>query len=397
MEERVAYNTDFAAWYANRDQITFCIQQTNGMDEAATENFRKGVDLLQPWPFANAMADSLNCLPAMRCVPLLMKLTDNIKRNIGTAATAPQQPVIDPKMPTAPSASAAPIASAAPSALRSDRSEKTANNASTPAPPAPLPITGTLHIDQIAYLLSPELRQRAEMLKAKLDERDINSNEAKRLAMDGATNDAIRPYAKAASDAQEFVSKTYEQIDEELALYVAIEKYMRIHKAAPGSEETAFKNALLMLDEAAKPFGSLDHLLAALSPYYNKCKENGTIDRKAEQYFAVAIEAANRLNDESNNRNIDASGNRAIAPSDTQQLEEPAYDLAEYKRIWTYVSRKDVAHTEKRLKKMRTEIDAAKTAGMPNIDAMEAIYQHEAELVLAEQQKKINEEGPSLL
>lgn len=395
-EERVQYNTSFTVWYANRDQITLCIQQTGGMDQAARSAFDVGTQFVMAWPFGSGFADSLNCLPAVRCVPRLMQLTDMIRKKISTDATAPQHPIIDPRQPAV--AQPKPIEthckptapSQGPAALTPSQGPATVLTPSQGAAAlTPLPIAN-LHIDQILCLLSPKVRQRAESLKAKLDDRDINSNEAKRLAIEGKSEQEIAPYAKAASDAQQFVTDTYALIDDELAEYVATELYMRTHRPEGEAMEHAFKACLSNMEECAKPFGSLDRLCAALAPYYKKANENGRIDRLVEQDFATYSANANA---------------EAATPSQAQrpntltpsQPEAPTYDPAEYKRIWTYANRKDVAHTDKRLKKMRQEIDKAIAAGMPNIEAMETIYAHEAELVLAEQQKKLNDQEPSLL
>ena len=239
---------------------------------------------------------------------------------------------------------------------------------------------GKLHIDQIDYLLTERTRQRAGLIRDKLNDRDVNSNEAKRLAIAGASNDAIAPYAKAASDAQAFVSETYTMIDRELATIVAIDAYLRKTKASP-SEQPLHEQASAALTEAAKPFGTVQNLIAALAPYYNRTDKQADIDAMVASSFA--------------NGHPLPFVQRAAAAGQSQ--ETAAYDLTEYKRIWTYLSRKDVKHTEKRLKKMREEVAAARAAGMPNIDAMEAICQKEAELVLAEQQKRISLEGPALL
>ena len=389
-DERVQYNATFAAWYANRDQITLCIQQTGGMDQAARSAFDAGTQLVMAWPFGPGFAESLACLPAARCVPRLMQLTDIIVRKLGTSATAPQQPVIDPRQPAVvqPKPVEVPrqrnLATSSGPATSTQGGTATVLTPSQGAATSPLPIAN-LHIDQLIYLLSPEVAERARSLKAKLDERDISSNRAKDLAIAGASNEEIAPYAKAASDAQQFVTDTYALIDDELAEYVATELYLRTHRPDGEAMEHAFKACLSNMEECAKPFGSLDRLCAALAPYYKKANENGCIDRRVEQNFATYKAPI-------------AATESSTGPSGTStETAAPAYDTAEYKRIWTYVNRKDVAHTQKRLEKMRAEIDTAKSAGMPNIDAMEAIYAHEAELVLAEQQKKLNDGEPSLL
>lgn len=375
-EERVQYVGSFSRWYANRDQISLCVQQTGGLDADARTNFDTGVSLMQAWPFRDQLNSSVNSIPATRCVPMLMRLSDQAKAQMGELPTTTKDPVIDPKQ--APSRT---LDASNPRTLDNPNNREDAKQQS--AAPSHIPSTGTLHIDQILYLLSPEVAERAKSIKAKLDERDINSNRAKDLAIAGASNEEIAPFAKAASDAQQFVTETFAMIDDELAEYVAANLYIRTHNPSPDQEHT-FKATMSSLEEAAKPFGSLDHLLAALTPYYKKANENGRIDRIVEQDFATYKSGTSPIPS-------------ASVPESSAQDATITYDTAEYKRIWTYVNRKDVAHTQKRLEKMRAEIDAAKTAGMPNIDAMEAIYAKEAELVLEEQQKALNDGEPTLL
>lgn len=377
-EERVQYNASFARWYANRDQIVLCAQQTGTLDAAARSAFDLGHQLLQAWPFSTQFNSSVLAIPAVRCVPMLIRLSDQVKAQISALSASVQDPVIDPRTPRN-------IETSTPRPLETSTPRNSAPSNTPPlAPSSPLPIAN-LHIDQLLYLLSPSVAERARSLKAKLDERDIASNRAKDLAIAGASNDEIASFARAASDAQQFVTDTYALIDDELAEYVATELYMRSHRPEGEAMEHAFKACLSNLEECAKPFGSLDRLCAALAPYYKKTNENGCIDRRVEQSFATY-------------KTPIASTEPAPVPDGSPSgSSAPAYDLTEYKRIWTYVNRKDVAHTDKRLKKMRQEIDTAKSAGMPNIDAMEAIYAHEAELVLAEQQKALNDGEPTLL
>lgn len=378
-EERVQYVGSFSRWYANRDQISLCVQQTGGLDADARTNFDTGVSLMQAWPFRDQLNSSVNSIPAARCVPMLMRLSDQVKAQMGELPTTTKDPVIDPKQ--APLNPRTPDASN-PRTLDNSNNREDAKQHS--AAPSPIPSTGTLHIDQILYLLSPEVAERAKSIKAKLDERDINSNRAKDLAIEGASNDAIAPFAKAASDAQQFVTDTFAMIDDELAEYVAAELYMRTHKV---DDDNLTPD---ILSNCSKPFGSIDRFIAALTPYYNKANENGRIDRRVAQRFENGKQPTAVTDPVS-----DASPSVQSSPSPGEAT--PTYDTAEYKRIWTYVNRKDVAHTQKRLEKMRAEIDAAKNAGMPNIDAMEAIYAKEAELVLEEQQKALNDGEPSLL
>lgn len=355
-EQRVKYNAEFMKWYANRSQITDCVAQQHSLDADANSAFDKGVQLLQAWPFGVKFLDSVSCLPKVKCVDRLIYLTDLAKK---------QMPNVQVQQAKKENIS------------QSKQSEKEMREENTPV----IPESGKLHLDQITYLLSPQLADRVKNLKQILDTRDAESNIAKQMAAEGKSQQDIAPHSEAAVKAQEEATSIFERVDEELAEYVATYRHIRTHKAEPGQQETAFKNALSALEEAAKPFGTLDRLIAALTPYYEKCNKDGRVDRSVEQDFKVyenKVSASNEVHD--------------AAPADA-----PTYDQKDYKRIWTYVSRQDVAHTEKRLKKMRECIDEAIAAGMPNIEAMETFYDKEAELVLAEQEKRLNDGEPSLL
>lgn len=375
-EERVQYNASFSAWYANRDQITLCLNQTGNLDEASNAAFDTGVELLQAWKSGPRFSVTLRSIPKVRCVQRLMQLTEFVREQIASFVPLPAPAPASPPRKVE-SSNHRPIDQSTHRPIgqsnnrKPEKSKSLANdNSSFPIPHSSSP----LHIDQILYLLSPEVRQRAESLKAKLDDRDINSNEAKRLAIEGKSEKEIAPYAKAACDAQQFVTDTYALIDDELA--------MTYRRVSLDPTNAAY-------EKIAEPFGSIDRLLAALRPYYDKCNKDGRIDRQAKDKV-VPDGHAQAAPDGSVAYSTIPVGSAAGQTT-------PTYDPAEYKRIWTYVNRKDVAHTQKRLAKMRTEIDTAIAAGMPNIETMETIYAHEAELVLADQQKKLNDQEPSLL
>lgn len=384
-EQRVKYNEEFMKWYANRGQITDCVAQQHALDADANRAFDEGVQLLQAWPFGVKFLDSVSCLPKVKCVDRMMYLTDLAKKQMGVTINNLSQSKQSEKKENSITPPSTPRENNHTHGVNGDNGASEIKNSSdstlsmsenTPI----IPEGGKLHLDQISYLLSPQLAERVKNLKQILDTRDAESNIAKQLAADGKSQQEIAPHSEAAVKAQEEATAIYDRVDEELADIVGMFRYVRTHKPEPGVQEEAFNTTIHNLEEAAKPFGTLDRLIAALTPYYEKCNKDGRIDRSVEQDFKVY---ANKVS-ASNEYHDDATA-------------EPIYDQKDYKRIWTYVSRQDVAHTEKRLRKMRECIDEAIAAGMPNIEAMETFYAKEAELVLAEQEKRLNDGEPSLL
>ena len=397
-EQRVKYNTEFMRWYANRSQITDCVAQQHALDADANRAFDEGVQLLQAWPFGVKFLDSVSCLPKARCADRLMYLTDLAKKQMGVTINNLSQSKQSEKKENSITPPSTPRENNHTHGVNGDNGASEIKNSSdsthsmsenTPI----IPESGKLHLDQISYLLSPQLAERVKNLKQILDTRDAESNIAKQLAADGKSQQEIAPHSEAAVKAQEEATAIYERVDDELAELVATYRYIRTHKAEPGQQETAFKTALSNLEEAAKPFGTLDRLIAALTPYYEKCNKDGRIDRMIME----KVEGKSEKSESAGDNSSAFCGAKALTPHSSLEPEDPAYDAKDYKRIWTYVSRQDVAHTEKRLRKMRECIDDAIAAGMPNIEAMETFYQKEAEMVLAEQEKRLNDGEPSLL
>ena len=404
IEQRVTYNTEFMRWYANRSQIIDCVAQQHALDADANRAFDEGVQLLQAWPFGVKFLDSVSCLPKARCVDRLMYLTDLAKKQMQTIT--PTQTLTPSPLPskgrgssqqqTRQSIDKKPTDNNHTHGVNGDNGASEIKNSSdsthsmsenTPV----IPEGGKLHLDQISYLLSPQLAERVKNLKQILDTRDAESNIAKQLAADGKSQQEIAPHSEAAVKAQEEATAIYERVDDELADIVGMFRYVRTHKPELGVQEEAFKTTIHNLEEAARPFGTLDRLIAALTPYYEKCNKDGRIDRRAYAYDEGNASSVFGTTDEQGNNSS------LLTPNSSLEPEAPAYDQKDYKRIWTYVSRQDVAHTERRLKKMRECIDEAIATGMPNIEAMETFYQKEAELVLAEQEKKLNDGEPTLL
>ena len=380
-EERLSYINEFST-YRMQEFPLVTDAKRNGLPFVGEvlAAFNHGFSLCSAFPLCVKTAkDVIRMRRPDRCVNLLTTAIAIAEREVGkfaTSATAATAQVKSQRKPTDKKA----VTHQSPQnhPANGDRSPQNHPVDGDQSPVATIPQGTRLHLDQVSFLLTPELAQRVTTLHDILNERDANANFAKQLAAEGKDEKAIAPYSKAACEAEDKANAIYAAVDEELALIVGVELYMRTNVAAGEKLINAFEQTRNSLNASAQRFGSLSNMLAALRPYYAKCNNNGRIDRAAEQFFADYAEPK--------------TGEGAQSPA---EAEHPEYDKAEYKRIWTYVSRTDVAHTDKRLAKMRQEIDTAIAAGMPNIEAMETIYQHECEQVAAEKAKALQE--PSLL
>lgn len=383
-EERLSYINEFTNYRLQELPIVTEAKRTGqSFIGEVLEAFNHGFSLCSAFPLCiNTVNEVKRMRRPDRCVNLLATSLTIAEREVAKFATSATEAAAQGKSPRKSPTDKKAVTPQSPQNHPSVTPQSPHNHPTdgdrSPAAAPIIPQGTRLHLDQVSFLLTPELAQRVTTLHDILNERDANANFAKQLAAEGKDEKAIAPYSQAACDAENKANAIYAAVDEELAMIVGVELYMRTHAAAGEKEINAFEQTQKSLEESATRFGSLSNMFAALSPYYEKCNHDGHIDRAAEQFFAEYAEPNTGEGDRS--------------PSESEQ---PEYDKAEYKRIWTYVSRQDVAHTQKRLEKMRAEIDSAIAAGMPNIEAMETIYQHECELVAAEKAKALQE--PSLL
>ena len=75
-----------------------------------------------------------------------------------------------------------------------------------------------LHLNQLAWLLSPELAKRVETVQALRVTSESASERAKLLGDQGAAPEAIEPYSQQAKEATEAYLAIYQAVDEELAV-----------------------------------------------------------------------------------------------------------------------------------------------------------------------------------
>ena len=75
-----------------------------------------------------------------------------------------------------------------------------------------------LHLNQLAWMLSPELAKRTETVQSLRVTAESASERAKLLAEQGADAKAIEPYARQAKEATEAYLAIYQAVDEELAI-----------------------------------------------------------------------------------------------------------------------------------------------------------------------------------
>ena len=114
-----------------------------------------------------------------------------------------------------------------------------------------------LHLNQLAWMLSPELAKRTETVQGLRVTAESASERAKLLAEQGAVASDIEPYAQQAKEATEAYLNIYRDVDEELAIL-----HKRLYVDAPFTER--FR----------KRFGGVDveRVQYITRPYYEKMK-----------------------------------------------------------------------------------------------------------------------------
>lgn len=202
---------------------------------------------------------------------------------------------------------------------------------------------GRLHIDQIAWLLSPALREETKHIQGYRALAAKESEQAKDLANNGVDKAVIEPHARAASENKNKELGIYAEIDRELAtLYIllGIDENYGGYKA-----------------EMEKKNFTLDQLKAILLPYFEKkCKEEGWEEATRKELAAQPAE----------------TNNPQTAGNDTQQGGEKKPELSEAElaarskalhRCRTYMLRTDQKLTVKRLEKMRDIVKEVESLG----------------------------------
>lgn len=202
---------------------------------------------------------------------------------------------------------------------------------------------GRLHIDQIAWLLSPSLREETKHIQSYRALGAKESEQAKELELNGVDSSVIEPHVRAAIENKNKELAIYADIDNELGtLYILLD----IDENYGGYKA-----------EMEKKNFTLDQLKAILLPYYEKkCKEEGW-------------NAAIRKEPQAQPADQNAAG---TAANEAKQGEEKAAALSEAEiatkskalhRCRTYMLRTDQKLTPKRLEKMRDIVAEVESLG----------------------------------
>lgn len=126
-----------------------------------------------------------------------------------------------------------------------------------------------LHLNQLAWLLSPELAKRTETVQGLRVTSESASERAKLLAEQGADAKDIEPYAQQAKEATEAYLAIYAAVDEELAVL-----HKRLYLDLPFIEK--FKTRFRGVD--------VEKIQYITRPYYEKVrKDNPTIDARIKR------------------------------------------------------------------------------------------------------------------
>lgn len=233
---------------------------------------------------------------------------------------------------------------------------------------------GRLHIDQIAWLLPPVLREETKHIQSYRAIGAKESEQAKELALNGVDKSIIEPHAKAAIENKNKELAIYADIDNELGtLYILL----HIDENYGGYKA-----------EMEKKNFTLDQLKAILIPYYEKkCKEEGW-------------EAATRKELQAQPADQNAA---ETAANDGKQGEEKTAALSEAEiaakskalhRCRTYMLRTDQKLTSKRLEKMRDIVAEVESLGEDATEYKVILDKAIADFDAAEQpdEKKVKEE-----
>jgi len=116
-----------------------------------------------------------------------------------------------------------------------------------------------LHLNQLAWLMSPELAKRSETVQSLRVTAESASERAKLLAEQGANEKDIETYAQQAKEATEAYLSIYASVDEELAVL-----HKRLYLDLPFIEK--FKTKFKGVD--------VEKVLYITRPYYEKVKDN---------------------------------------------------------------------------------------------------------------------------
>lgn len=164
-----------------------------------------------------------------------------------------------------------------------DPSESRSNDPS-PAQPTTIPPTieslseARLHLDQVRFLLSPELQQRVDTVRELRNKASVAAETAKAMALKGEKPEAVEPYAKQAAEATEQYEQIYDAVDNELGT-------VHYRLLNDGDYKEKFAQRFHVKDFTA--------ILKQLKPYYEKVKSpefevrmKALIEQESPEYVA---------------------------------------------------------------------------------------------------------------
>lgn len=324
--EREAWLADYQKWYA--DSLP-AIEKATVMVQAIREAFEKGLHLLSVFPFCRSfVTEALRFRDYGSRKKLLRRYADkataDAQNMMGTAAkvdlTNPELLKSHVGRPTTEEAQARAIK------MENDRKEAEAKEETlfgpkadipTIDPAAPATVSGSLgggallHLDQLKWLLSPELAEAVETIRDLRNKAADASTTAKTLAMAGKSEDEVKPYSQDAIRYTEEYEAIYERVDKELA-----KVYVRL------KEDTAYIDT--MTTQKVDPSA----LRTILRPYWDKVEDKDGFKAKViEEIKAADPEQA------------------AIREAEEKKKKEVA-------DIIKYLTRKDKPNTPTRIKTM---------------------------------------------
>lgn len=306
--------------------------------------FESGLALLESVPAARPFVrDARMVNDYKRYISGMRRFLDSALSDVTADLGAAAAPSFTPHVgrPTREEAAARAAAAAAEAEKKENEQTLFGRRADMGAPAPSAFISGAPenlpHLDQLAFLLSPALREdvaRVRDIRAAAAEA---STRAKQMAEDGRPEEEIAPFAKEAAEKTEEYENIYAQVDNELAVV-----YVRL------KEDKTFIDGIVQ--QGMKP----DELRTILRPYWDK------IGAEQDAFKAKVI------------ADIDAND-----PAQAEARAKAAEQKEKIDKLTRYITRKDKDNTDTRIK----GLDARMAELRPLISEAEAA---ELDAIIAE-------------
>lgn len=181
-----------------------------------------------------------------------------------------------------------------------------------------------LHFDQLEWLMSDPLRQRIKGVSSMRATAAKESNQAKELALQGASSELIAPHASEAVVQTNAYKQIYKEVDQEFG---------KLYAALFGNNPSS--SAIYEYGRLCERHGiQFSVLRKILKPYWEKIGSPASVENEPE----VSVE---------------------------EDAEKKAERQARLHRIRTYFMRKDVNVTQNRVDNMRNLIEEVRSYGLP--------------------------------